>query len=363
MIFIFNTRTFWEEPPRARHQLARALASEGMEIYFIAKNKKGNSSIQIIEVEKNIFLIEPYWKFPGVVNYRLPVFNEKYQKWLFEQVKKKFGDIPVVNFDPSAWLLNDYFSKVIYFCNDNFIAYKRSKCFLVSVYHYLTERKVIENSVFSCGVSKYLYSKLSKYTDNAHLFLTAAPNINYDFDVEETRGIPVKGNDKIKVVYVGWVNKIDVEWLGNAVTKKNYDITVIGPNYSKLKNKFNGMKNIKFIGEKRGDELYGYLAKADVAIAPYVDDNDSRKVYTMPNKFWLYLAFGLPIVTRKINNLADLPKGFVYQADSAEEFTAKIAEAAEGNSVALRKNRMAFAKENTWEKRGKEFKNLLEKYL
>ncbi len=358
MKLIFNTRTFWEEPPRARHQLARSLAKQGIEIFFIAKNKKGKKNITFNEVEKNIFLIQPSWYFLAVIIYRIPIINEIYQVWLFKNIRKKIGNYVVVNFDPSAWLLFKYFKNVIYFCNDNFLAVKRAKSYIVVLYHFFTQKLVIKNSVFNCGVSIYLYDYLKKYNPNSHLFLTAAPDLNYNF---------LKHNeikDKCTVVYVGWLAKIDIELLqGLAVESEKFRIIIVGPGEELLKDKFSSFSNIEFHGEKRGDELYSLLESSDVAIAPYIIDDDVENVYTMPNKFWLYLAFGLSIVTRKIKNLYHLPEKFVYQAYDVRGFVDNVFRACRENSTQVIKERISFAKNNTWEHRGREFINLINKYI
>ena len=83
----------------------------------------------------------------------------------------------------------------------------------------------------------------------------------------------------------------------------------------------------------------------------------------MPNKFWLYLAFGLPIVTREIKNLYRLPGKFVYQADDVKSFVDNVFRACKENSTELIQERINFAKNNTWEHRGKEFINLINKYI
>ena len=361
MIFIFNTRTFWEEPPRARHQLARSLTKQGYEIFFIAKNKKGKKNITIKKVEKNIFLVQPSWYILAVIIYRVPIINEIYQKWLFSEIKKKIGNYIVVNFDPSAWLLFKYFNNVIYFCNDNFLALKRAKSFIVAQYHFFTQKYVIKKSVFTCGVSKYLYDYLIKYNSNTHLFLTAAPDIDFKLAKFNMGNID---KDKCTVVYVGWLTKIDVDLLQGLLEASNdLKIKVIGPGKELLEKIAIKYENIELLGEKKGEELYVALDSADVAIAPYILDDDVKKVYTMPNKFWLYLSFGLPIVTREILNLYELPEKFVYQSKNVKDFVNNVLKACGENSSEITNKRIEFAKKNTWDSRGEKFITLVNKYF
>ena len=86
------------------------------------------------------------------------------------------------------------------------------------------------------------------------------------------------------------------------------------------------------------------IENSDICIAPYVEDKDSKEVYTMPNKFWLYLNFGKPIITCSIPNLANLPDRYVYQSKSIEQFLNNIEKSIEENSVKLFNDRIEFIK-------------------
>ena len=108
MNFLFNTRTDWSEPPRARHQLARALA-KNHHVAFVSINKIGRPSISIETPEKNITVISPCWWLHGKVNMRLPIINELYQKWLYKKLIKNYADYVAINFDLTAVHLKIYF--------------------------------------------------------------------------------------------------------------------------------------------------------------------------------------------------------------------------------------------------------------
>ena len=297
MKFLFNTRTDWDEPPRARHQLAIALAKKN-KVVFIAINKTGKPSLEITNVNKNLKVITPSWHINGKVVYRIPIINEFYQIWLFSKLKKIYVNFAIINFDPSASLIHKYFCNVVYFCSDNFLNSKRSKSILVSIYIALTQKIVAKHAQFCLGVSYYLKDILLKYNQNSHLFLTAAPNLNSDV-------IQFKKEDKesINIVYVGWLFKLNQQWIHELANNKNCTIYLIGPNKHVNIEGFQTNSNIIITGAKKGNELYSYIKKADVCIAPYSTDQDTEEVYTMPNKFWLYLIFGKPIVTCEIKNL------------------------------------------------------------
>ena len=343
MKYLFITRTDWNEPPRARHQLARELSKKHT-VVFVSINKFGKPTVKKFFPQKNITLLVPNWIFHGKYVHRIPIINELYQFWLYQFLKKHYKNYCVINFDPSASLIHHYFADVIYFCNDDFINLKRSKSIITKFYFEFTQRIIAKGARFCASVSYYLRDQLSAHTNFSYLILTAA---------EKTTLAPKYNKKKsvINVVYVGWLSKINKDWILKLSQKNNVVIKLIGPydseNFKDLLNK----NNIHFFGKKKGKELEIHLQDASVCIAPYITGHDTRHVYTMPNKFWLYLNFGHPIVTCQINRLFPLPENFIYQANSSKDFVNKVIKAHKYNSKSLFFKRLSFIKDNSWENR------------
>ena len=357
MNILINTRTNWNEPPRARHQLTRELA-KNHHVIFVPLNKTGKPGISITIQERNISVFSATWYIHGKFNIRLPIINEIYQNWLYTQLKLKYQDYVVINFDPTASLLHKYFKKVIYFCNDNFISTKRSKLFLVSIYWAYKQKKVMQKALFCTGVSKYLHNYLLNYNNNSHLLLTGASFVAQ----ERSNYRIVEKNKKINIVYVGWLIKLNVEWVKEIANNKNYNIYLIGPGLNTTLNRLDRIDNVIMTGELVGDDLNKIMMEANACIAPYYQDKDTDEVYTMPNKFWLYLCFGKPIVTCQIKNLADLPHGFVYQSENEIDFIDNIDKAISEDSAEIYEKRINFIRQNTWDNRVSELLALYKKY-
>ena len=87
--YLLNTRTDWNEPPRARHQLAYALAKNN-DVVFITINKSGKPHINNFHTD-NITVIEPTWYIHGKFCFRIPLINEL-------QIKKKKKNHLVIEF-------------------------------------------------------------------------------------------------------------------------------------------------------------------------------------------------------------------------------------------------------------------------
>ena len=124
--FLLITRTFWHEPPRARHQLADALSRIG-EVVFIENNYWGLSGSKVTIINDKLKLISPSWFLPGIVVMRLPLINELYQLWLNRKILSNYINYTVIVFDPSFQLMHkELLKNSIYYCTDDFINIKRS---------------------------------------------------------------------------------------------------------------------------------------------------------------------------------------------------------------------------------------------
>ena len=197
-------------------------------------------------------------------------------------------------------------------------------------------------------MSDYLVEKLKKYNINTYRVLTGV-SINQIESVCDLNREPM--NIQKNIMFVGWLKKMDINWIIELAKNSNYNIYLVGPSKDIIIKSPKNFPNIILTGPLHGEELHQLMMKADVFIAPYKHGKDTEKVYTMPNKFWLYIAGGKPIVTCRIKNLLKLPHGFVYQANNKSDFVKKVYQAYKEDSPELKKKRMKFINKNTWDKR------------
>jgi hypothetical protein len=95
--FLVNTITDWNEPPRARHQLAEAL-SQDHQVTFVSANRFGFiPAIKTVSVSENLTVIIPHFPVDSRVRYRIPLINKIYQNWLFKRIGKEYNDYIVIN--------------------------------------------------------------------------------------------------------------------------------------------------------------------------------------------------------------------------------------------------------------------------
>lgn len=379
MKFLINTRTDWNEPPRARHQLTEALADDN-EVVFVSSNQFGFPKIKELVINTNLKILTINWFLNGKIRFRIPFINELYQLWLFRKIKKNYKIDIVINFDHTASLIHKFFKNTIYYCNDDFHTNDIAKLFIIKQYFKITEKIVAKNSKICFSVCDFLNNKLLNYNPNSYISLTAITN--KDIQLVDLK---FNKNNKPVIVYVGWLNKIEESWIANITLKGNYIIYLIGPGSNdfeekickyipkdKILNISNKSENkdlddtegkiLILTGSKKGIELSHYLNKADVFIAPYKMDNLTEEVYAMPNKFWLYLAYGKPIVSCNIKSLNELPEKFVYFSSNEYEFLNNIDKSLLEDNEELRLRRNNYAKQNTWKHRVDEMFDYLKKH-
>jgi glycosyltransferase involved in cell wall biosynthesis len=108
--------------------------------------------------------------------------------------------------------------------------------------------------------------------------------------------------------------------------------------------------NVRFEGSMVGEDLFGLVLNAKVCIAPYRQTRNINDIVEMPNKFWLYLACGKPIISCIIPNI-HLNEPFVYQCEDEKDFVTKVIRAITDNTEMIESQRSEFARSNTWEVR------------
>lgn len=120
-----------------------------------------------------------------------------------------------------------------------------------------------------------------------------------------------------------------------------------------------GLPNIHLLGQKGRAELPAYLQAFDVCLIPFVDNNLTRAVN--PLKLYEYLAAGKPIVSTNMPEVRTAAP-YVAIAPTREAFVDTLAQvlAQQGAGAA---ERIAFARQNSWDGRVELLSNLIQSHL
>lgn len=357
--FIINTITDWNEPPRARHQVTLALARK-YRVVYIASNKIGFPELKYITHNENILVIQPYFIYDFRIRYRLPVLNELYQLWLFKKLKRKFPGVDVINFDFTAYLIHRFFRRVYYYCNDNFSSISRKlNIWPIYSYHSFCERKLAGNAKFCVGTSAIITESLKKMNANSYEIPLGGPDID-EFGLE-----PLLKPSKTGPIHIGLVGfirnyNLSLKLINDILSQLDADITMIGPVEQEFYDNIIDKDRIKRMGILKDMPLLREVNKFDVAIAPYVDQKYSEG--GIPNKLFIYLAMGKPAVVTELLSLKkmNLPENLVYLVKEEKDFPGIIKQAHLENNEKFIRQRIDFARLNTWDIRMKQFIKLVE---
>jgi glycosyltransferase involved in cell wall biosynthesis len=168
--------------------------------------------------------------------------------------------------------------------------------------------------------------------------------------------LPPNDMIKVKKPIIGYIGAIR-DWLDTelieliATRRKDWNIVLIG-NVGDGNNagieRLRKLSNVHFLGEKIYHDLPKFIYHLDVCLIPF------RKTplidATNPVKFYEYLASGKPVVSTTMNDLLPYNR-LCYLAENHEDFLKKIEIALNEKDPQLAKDRVDFAKENTWKNR------------
>ncbi|MBN2013136.1 glycosyltransferase [candidate division KSB1 bacterium] len=122
------------------------------------------------------------------------------------------------------------------------------------------------------------------------------------------------------------------------------------------------MPNVKLTGAQPYAQMPNFLKAFDVAMIPFKVDDVSNTIY--PLKLYEYLGAGKPVVVTPFNpDILEQLVDVIYVADTASNFEGAIVTALKENSQLKINARLDVARANTWEARGKEFSDLIERAL
>lgn len=231
----------------------------------------------------------------------------------------------------------------------------------------LSEQTIVANSDLVICTSKKLYDINAKRHSNTHFVPNAADfEHSHKASLAETPLLPALS--KIKKPIIGFLGNIegrtDFELI-TAVAEKNPDksFVFVGPIADVYATKLVSNKNnIHLVDAVPYAQMPQVLKGFDIAIIPFKKDEFSSTIF--PLKLFEYLGSGKPVISTNFNtDLNDQTKDTVPFCANADEFSNAINDALNNDNEEKKAKRLVVAQNNTWEKRGDEFSNLLAENL
>jgi GT2 family glycosyltransferase/glycosyltransferase involved in cell wall biosynthesis/SAM-dependent methyltransferase len=151
--------------------------------------------------------------------------------------------------------------------------------------------------------------------------------------------------------YYGAISEwFDAELVAQAARQMpECDFVLVGSTYGANLLPVKDLPNVRLFGEVPYTDLPGYLHGFDVCMIPF--QVNELTLATNPVKVYEYLSAGKPVVSIDLPELA-LMKDVIETAATTEAFVAGLRKALTDNAPARVEARRAFARENTWAKRG-----------
>jgi len=366
--------TRWDEPPRMRHQITRQLL-RWYNVLFVefhptaTLSKYTGDALRV--VSPRLLVFSPV--LPHPVSPRIYANNPYVHGSVNARYSRKIADcakslncmsILLMNFayDFHELMLEKCFMWKCYVCVDEFPKMWRSAtrpfwlkyAFQSRMFqHY--ENLTAKRADLCLDTHTPLVEKL-KRINHATRMLTHG----HEFDMKKNPSYQKRTDGKIVVSFMGYITyRLLMPWLTEVLNNQAIELRLIGPSSKFQEEILSGYKNYKHIQPMQGNALREEMAAADVLIMPYDPEMPENHVQTVSNKFFQYLAAGRPVVISDMPYYASMPQGVVYRARNATEFVEKIVLAHNENCEEYVQLRLAIAKENTWEKRGDELRQMI----
>jgi glycosyltransferase involved in cell wall biosynthesis len=153
--------------------------------------------------------------------------------------------------------------------------------------------------------------------------------------------------------FAGWLGyQVDVDLMIYVAQQlPEATLLLVGPDNlprDERRRTLHALPNVVFCGQKNIHDLPAYLKAFDVALIPYVIGGHTLTVY--PLKLHEYLAAGRAVVSTGLPELRAF-SGIVRVADSYDQFVAQVRNAITDNGLSAIAERVALAKQNTWDQR------------
>jgi len=369
-VFVILSPSPYSEIPRFRQQLARQLSNYRKVLYIVyprfccpqsLNHIKSDGRIDVIDV--TIVGCSPFtsgssqylpWQCNSYFS-RLSLLLSEYLSLHDLQLDKLF------TFFPNSSVLSDYFSTV-YVCNDNFPLYSHlgfRKLLLGAL-----EKETVVRCSLSIAVGDVLETKLKKWSDRVYSLLPGHefdPDtlMSYDAYLEYSR--IYHSRHQPVATFMGNIDaRLEFSCLRDLIDS-GFRLQLIGNIAINLSLHFSQiqLKSIQVINPLTGDELLAFLRSSNLLLIPYNTHLKMMQAVQFNNKFFQYLATGLPIMATSLAGYVRLGPPLVYAVDS-NQFSRTAHDLAVLPSRADYNRRISFAKENTWAVRGKELAKILE---
>ncbi|MDP5157659.1 MAG: glycosyltransferase [Flaviramulus sp.] len=282
-----------------------------------------------------------------------------YKRQLRKTIKKLKLDNPIIisAYNPMYGLpmigqLNEFLN--IYYCYDGMDT-QRHKSRIYDI-----EKEFCKQVDGIITTSDYLNSEKKLLNSESYVVKNG---VDFKLFVPHAKSSVSNLSTQKKVGYIGTLDfRFDIDIMEHAIKELPdvlFEFTGYLLNHS-IKDRLSKYKNVSFFNSVKSYEVPKLLSQYDLGIIPYKMDEVNKNIY--PLKINEYLAVGVPVVMTAFADLADF-KDMAKSAENKSLFKSHIENELKNDTNTLIKNRIAFAKQNSWEGRTYEFSGIIEKFI
>lgn len=256
-----------------------------------------------------------------------------------------FGDTEMIN----GFYLKEYLNPDVFFC--------LLRDAITSVDYHQRHGNKLQPLLFKKAdfvvTNSDTFEKIARKSNPRSYFIGQGCDLELYNDNDGKLIIPddIKDIKKPIIGYIGALTTIRLDinvLIYIAEQKPNWSLVLIGPQQEGFKkSRLNGLKNVYFLGAKEPGTLPSYLKGIDVTLNPQILNEITDLNY--PLKLDEYLAMGKPVVATNTSFMRFYFKDYSYLADTKEEYVTLIEKALIDDSPKLKKRRIEFAREHSWE--------------
>ncbi len=251
---------------------------------------------------------------------------------------------------------------VIYYCIDNFAAGSSSAKKIQQV-----ERRMFQMADMVFVTSEQLFQYASHYSNHVHRFpfgvnfelFEQARNHHDRAEPEDIRTIPAP-----RIGYVGGIHRwVDLDLVRDLARRRpDLHFVLVGPLQTNV-SRLNGLSNVHLLGSKPHSLLPDYIRGFNVCMIPYRLTDYTDNVY--PTKLNEYLAMGKPVVSTPLKEVSLFNQRhgpLVAIGATPTEFDTQM-DAILGQREDHQAQRIAVARENSWQVKTKRMADLIEQRM
>jgi GT2 family glycosyltransferase/glycosyltransferase involved in cell wall biosynthesis len=342
----------WNSRVQRPQQLAMQFANAGHRVFYLNTAFDSGPHPSIRQVQKNIF--EMRLPSPRPLNLYKEAMDDEVRDSFFgalTSLQQVFGiSHAVCMVDLPFWtplalkMRSKYGWKVVYDCMDHHQGFTTNEEAMLSL-----EEKLARESDLILATSQILLEEISRHNPNCLL----VPNgVAFDHFRYPTLSRPAEVFFMEKPI-IGYYGAI-ADWFDSelvrelALARPEWNFVLIGSTLYADLEPLQGLPNVVFLGEKPYEELPPYLHAFDAAIIPFKKTPLTEA--TNPVKLFEYLSAGKPVVATRLEELGRYAD-FARLASTAEEWLASLENALVDSSPGRVKERVEFARRNTWAER------------